>query len=165
MTVAISHVRIKGTTYWFRRRVPTSLTLLVGRKEILRSLRTSNAREARRRANLMWVQTDRIFEKMAENKDNSAELEALSQQIADIGKQYEAVIESQEQAIDMPETANKIRKAKSELDAANHRVELLKEKKNSVTKDIIVGQSLVNMGKLKAKPSPGINERLELYIA
>ena len=55
------NLRLRGTVYWFRRRVPDSLVERVGRKEILRSLDTSSRAEAGLRARAAWLVTERIF--------------------------------------------------------------------------------------------------------
>ncbi len=58
-------IRVRGTVYHYRRRVPPKLVPIMGQTEIVRSLETSSAREARRRASIMCVQTDRAFQQMS----------------------------------------------------------------------------------------------------
>ncbi len=65
MTRSLANIRIRGTVYHFRRRVPPALTAIVGQVEIVRSLRTSVAREARQRAAILWTATDRAFDLMS----------------------------------------------------------------------------------------------------
>jgi len=58
-------IRVRGTVYHYRRRVPCKLVPIMGQTEIIRSLETSSAREARRRASIMCVETDRVFQQMS----------------------------------------------------------------------------------------------------
>ena len=62
----LSNIRIRGTVYHYRRRVPPKLVPILGQTEIIRSLETSSAREARRRASAMNVETDRAFKQMSQ---------------------------------------------------------------------------------------------------
>ena len=68
MRVRRPNLRLRGTVFWFRRRVPRMLTDRIGRGEIMRSLRTSCPREAARRARAMWLATDRVFAFMSARK-------------------------------------------------------------------------------------------------
>ena len=66
-------LRVRGTTWWFRRRVPDSLTGRLGLREVTRSLRTSCPREATRRGRLAWLATERAFRQMAKDLSLDAE--------------------------------------------------------------------------------------------
>ena len=68
MRVKRPNIRLRGTRFWFRRRVPGPLTERIGRGEIVRSLRTSCPREAARRARAMWLASDRVFSLVAAKK-------------------------------------------------------------------------------------------------
>ena len=68
MRVRRPNIRLRGTRFWFRRRVPGPLTERIGRGEIVRSLRTSCPREAARRARAMWLASDRVFSLVAAKK-------------------------------------------------------------------------------------------------
>lgn len=57
-----SHVVRRGQKCWFRLRVPNDLLAIIGRHELLRSLRTSNALEARQRSLAFEVLAQTIFE-------------------------------------------------------------------------------------------------------
>ena len=61
------HLVRRGTTYWFRRRVPGALVERLGRLEIHRSLRTASAREAAIRGRRAWLATERVFNEMVRN--------------------------------------------------------------------------------------------------
>lgn len=74
---ALVNIRVRGTTYWFRRRVPTALVARAGQVEIVRSLHTSSAREARRRAAVLWTESDRAFEAMADPTLAADQIELL----------------------------------------------------------------------------------------
>jgi hypothetical protein len=65
MGLNLSNIRIRGTVYYYRRRVPSGLVPAVGHAEIVRSLATSSAREARRRASILNVEIDRAFDRMS----------------------------------------------------------------------------------------------------
>ena len=67
------NLRLRGTVWWFRRRVPSSLTERLGFVEITRSLRTSCPREASRRARAAWLATERAFELMSQTPSLSEE--------------------------------------------------------------------------------------------
>lgn len=56
------NLRRQGTTWHFRRRVPDRLRERMGRTEVVRSLATGNLREAGRRARLVWLSCERLFE-------------------------------------------------------------------------------------------------------
>lgn len=74
---ALVNIRIRGTTYWFRRRVPSALVSLAGQTELVRSLRTSSAREARRRATILWTETDRAFDAMTKQSLAAEQVAAI----------------------------------------------------------------------------------------
>ena len=54
-------LRLRGTTYWFRRRVPSALTAIVQRTEINRTLETGQRRLALSRAHILFAITEQIF--------------------------------------------------------------------------------------------------------
>lgn len=54
-------VKRRGTTFWFRRRVPHDAAERLGMREFACSLRTASRREAESRAKAVWVETERIF--------------------------------------------------------------------------------------------------------
>ena len=55
------HLIRRGRTYHFRRVVPEGLRPLIGRRELLRSLRTTRPRTARLRAAQLYVASERLF--------------------------------------------------------------------------------------------------------
>jgi hypothetical protein len=57
----IGHVVLRGRTFHFRRVVPAQLRLLIGRRELLRSLGTSDPRTARLRAAQLYLASERIL--------------------------------------------------------------------------------------------------------
>ncbi|TXM64826.1 site-specific integrase [Methylobacterium sp. WL12] len=57
----IGHVVLRGRTFHFRRVVPAHLRLLIGRREFLRSLGTSDPRTARLRAAQLYLASERIL--------------------------------------------------------------------------------------------------------
>ena len=69
----VENTWIKGASVSFRRRVPKDLITRIRRREIVRSLRTSGALEARRRSRLLWAQTERVFEMVREDPGLTAE--------------------------------------------------------------------------------------------
>lgn len=71
------NLRLRGTVWWFRRRVPLALTVRFGSVEITRSLRTSRLQEANRRARAAWLATEQAFEVMARNTSLSEEQAAI----------------------------------------------------------------------------------------
>lgn len=58
---AVEFLKLRGETYWFRRRVPLPLTGILGRREVAVSLRTGLRREAEARARVAWIWTERAF--------------------------------------------------------------------------------------------------------
>lgn len=77
MSRNLANTRVRGRVYHFRRRVPPALTDMVGQAEIVRSLRTSSAREARRRAAILWTETDRAFELMSKQSLAAEQVAAI----------------------------------------------------------------------------------------
>ncbi len=61
MSASTTCLRLRGTTYWFRRRVPAPLTAIVQRSEITRSLETGQRRLALSRAHALFTLTEQIF--------------------------------------------------------------------------------------------------------
>jgi len=55
-------LKLRGEIFWFRRKLPTEVAEVLGRKEFARSLKTAPRREAESRARLRWVSTERIFQ-------------------------------------------------------------------------------------------------------
>ncbi|KXV22566.1 DUF6538 domain-containing protein, partial [Gluconobacter oxydans] len=55
-------LRIRGTTYHFRRIVPPALRSTLNQREIWVSLKTGYQSEARRRASLLHARTTELFE-------------------------------------------------------------------------------------------------------
>ncbi|GEB43739.1 DUF6538 domain-containing protein [Gluconobacter sphaericus] len=55
-------LRIRGTTYHFRRIVPPALRSVLNQREIWVSLRTSYQNEARKRASLLHTRTTELLE-------------------------------------------------------------------------------------------------------
>jgi len=66
-------LRIRGTTWWFRRCVPKSLTGRLGVRELTRTLRTACPREAARKGRLAWLATEQAFQRMATDLSLDAE--------------------------------------------------------------------------------------------
>ncbi|KAG0163222.1 hypothetical protein DFQ30_000515, partial [Apophysomyces sp. BC1015] len=57
-----THLSKRGSVYYFRRKIPLDLIARYnGKKEIMRSLRTSDRRDAERMAREVGVQIDREF--------------------------------------------------------------------------------------------------------
>jgi hypothetical protein len=56
------HVVRRGGSYSFRIRVPERFRTLLKRKELWKSLRTKDAREARQRASLATLLTDELWD-------------------------------------------------------------------------------------------------------
>jgi len=55
-------LKLRGEIFWFRRKLPTEVAEVLGRKDFARSLKTARRREAESRARLLWVSTERIFQ-------------------------------------------------------------------------------------------------------
>jgi hypothetical protein len=55
------NLRLQGTTWHFRRRVPAPVKERLGRHEIVRSLTTSSLSLAASRARLLWLSSDAMF--------------------------------------------------------------------------------------------------------
>ncbi len=66
-------LRIRGTTWWFRRCVPKSLTARLGVRELTRTLRTACPREAARKGRLAWLATEQAFQQMTNDLSLDAE--------------------------------------------------------------------------------------------
>jgi integrase len=62
-----SYLRLRGSIYWFRRRVPPELMIRLDRLEIHRTLRTSSSKVAAKRGRRAWLATERAFDEMARN--------------------------------------------------------------------------------------------------
>lgn len=60
------HLTRRGNVFWYRRRVPTDLVEVMGRRSLFFSLRTSDRREAQERARLEDVKHDQLFRKHRE---------------------------------------------------------------------------------------------------
>ena len=58
---AIPNVVRRGSQFHFRRVVPVALRQQIGRRELVRSLRTSDARAARLRGSQLYVRSERLF--------------------------------------------------------------------------------------------------------
>ncbi|WNM09829.1 DUF6538 domain-containing protein [Komagataeibacter nataicola] len=54
-------LRVRGTTYHFRRIVPPTLRTALNRREIWVSLKTGDQNEARKRASLLHARTTELF--------------------------------------------------------------------------------------------------------
>jgi hypothetical protein len=66
-------LRVRCTRWWFRRRVPDSLTGRLGLREVTRSLRTSCPREAMRRGRLACLAMECAFRQMTKDRSLDAE--------------------------------------------------------------------------------------------
>jgi len=55
-------LRIRGTTYHFRRIVPSALRIALNQREIWVSLKTGYQGEARKRASLLHAKTTELFD-------------------------------------------------------------------------------------------------------
>ncbi len=66
-------VQRRGSTYFYRRRVPHDLVGLVGRTEIIRSLKTGNLNEARRRAATLDTGVYRLIDRMRDKQETVVE--------------------------------------------------------------------------------------------
>ncbi len=78
---AAANLKLKGTTWHFRRRVPDRLRQSFRRSEIVLSLRTASAREAGFRARAVYVELERIFRTVAGSSYKVEEIEALIEQL------------------------------------------------------------------------------------
>jgi len=58
---AFEFLKTRGETYWFRRKVPSALTRILGKQEVAVSLRTGLRREAENRARFAWAWIERAF--------------------------------------------------------------------------------------------------------
>lgn len=65
-----SHLLRRGSRYYFRRRVPSDLVNLLGRKEIIKSLRVSCPRQAARLVVRVSSAYEELFERLRNVKDN-----------------------------------------------------------------------------------------------
>lgn len=75
------NLRLQGTTWYFRRRVPGVIRERMGRREIVQSLCTSDRRTAATRARIAWVRTERLFnEIMARPTLTRAETEQIARE-------------------------------------------------------------------------------------
>ncbi|SMF36643.1 Site-specific recombinase XerD [Azospirillum oryzae] len=72
-----ANLRLKGTTYHYRRRVPPPLTQYFGRSEILLTLGTGSAREAAARARAVNVEIDKVIRAVT-TKPNSLAVEHIA---------------------------------------------------------------------------------------
>lgn len=54
-------LKLRGTTFWFRRKVPKGLAPRLGIREFACSLRTGSRRDADARAKAVWLETERVF--------------------------------------------------------------------------------------------------------
>lgn len=54
-------LKLRGETWWFRRKVPRALTRILGKREVAVSLRTGLRREGEARARIAWAWTERAF--------------------------------------------------------------------------------------------------------
>ncbi|RMJ05421.1 site-specific tyrosine recombinase XerD [Marinobacter litoralis] len=67
-----------SSNYWIRKRVPDELRPILQKREIKKSLATSDPREAKRRASAVCAEIDTIFEKARRSlKMGASEIEAL----------------------------------------------------------------------------------------
>lgn len=57
-----ANLRLKGSRFHFRRKIPYNPRARYGRSEIVRSLRTGERRTAAARARMVWLQVERVFE-------------------------------------------------------------------------------------------------------
>ncbi|MGO8847393.1 MAG: DUF6538 domain-containing protein [Methylocella sp.] len=60
--MAKSFLQLRGSIYWFRRAVPVELREIIGKREVMFSLKTSDLRAAKRVAALEAVRADDLFE-------------------------------------------------------------------------------------------------------
>ncbi|WP_366825012.1 DUF6538 domain-containing protein [Bosea sp. (in: a-proteobacteria)] len=56
------HLLLRGNIWWLRVRVPDELRSIIGKVEIRRSLKTSDATEAKRRVRIERVKTEAEFD-------------------------------------------------------------------------------------------------------
>ena len=63
----VPHVIIKGRTFHFRRKVPSAIRVRLGRSEIVRSLKTSDAREAALRSKAFWLGSEGAFRQVTQS--------------------------------------------------------------------------------------------------
>lgn len=59
--VRYPHLQLRGSTYYFRRPVPEELRSIIGKRELIESLRTKDREEAKRRCHAKEVEVDRLF--------------------------------------------------------------------------------------------------------
>ena len=65
----VTHLKRKGGRYYWRRRVPLDLKERIGKAELVRSLGTSDPREARELARLAGVEADAMFANLRAERD------------------------------------------------------------------------------------------------
>ena len=56
-----SFLKLRGSTFWFRRKLPRPLGAHLGLQEFACSLRTGSRRDADARAKAVWLETERVF--------------------------------------------------------------------------------------------------------
>src|SRR6185312_3847284 len=56
------HLRLRGSIWWLRVRVPDELHPILGKTEVHRSLKTSDAKEAKRRVRIERLKTEAEFD-------------------------------------------------------------------------------------------------------
>lgn len=75
------HMQRRGAVYSWRRRVPLTLAGKWGRREVVRSLRTTNRDEAARLARTLSITADRLFDHAMNNPDlKPDQIDALARQ-------------------------------------------------------------------------------------
>jgi hypothetical protein len=80
-------LRVRGTTYHFRRIVPPALRAALNRREIWVSLKTGYQNEARKRASLLRAKTTELFmhaQSVLAEPDASSRLEGLRVALRDL---------------------------------------------------------------------------------
>ena len=68
-----ANLRLKGSRFHFRRKIPYNLRARFGRSEIVRSLQTGERRTAAARARIAWLQVERVFDKVLQEPSLSRE--------------------------------------------------------------------------------------------
>lgn len=68
-----TNLRLKGTRFHFRRKIPYNLRTRFGRSEIVRSLQTGARNEAAARSRQLWLQMEKVFSDVLQKPDLTRE--------------------------------------------------------------------------------------------
>lgn len=164
MAGSIPHVQIRHATFWFRRRIPTSLIPVIGRREFTRTLSTSSPQEAKRRSCVCWLETERIFQSMSENLNDELKVADLVQELDKCLRtmdQMQAVMESQQRAFNMLKTASEISALQSDIKISELTAKLSEANESGALKDMVISTTDHTP---KLKKSPKLTVKLKAWV-